>query len=115
MRQTFIAAGIAALILWGSSADAQPITAFADVAGKWTGVGSRGGKTDIEISPTGKFTIESPLGKRDGMAKIEEGILILAYSNNQGQIKFTKTGDVLEGPYVFNNLTGTTRVTRVAK
>jgi hypothetical protein len=112
MRHIVIAAAIAAFI-WGSNAQAQPVTSFAEVAGKWSGVGSRGGKTDITIRPDGTFVTESPLGRTTGMARIEGGILVLPRPDNQGQVKFTRTGDVLEGPYVAGTLTGTTRVTRV--
>jgi hypothetical protein len=114
MQTTFISASVAALIfgIWANDGHAQPVNSFADAAGKWTGVGSRGGKTDLELEPNGKFTLESPLGKQSGMAKIEGGILILPNPNNQGQLKLTRTGDVLEGPYVFGTLTGVTRLTR---
>lgn len=115
MLKAFVAVSVAALMLWGTNAQAQPVTTFADVAGKWSGVGSRGGKTDIAVEPDGKFTMESPFGKSAGMAKIEGGILILPFPSNKGQIKLTKTGDVLEGPYVAGALTGTTRVTRVSR
>jgi hypothetical protein len=112
----FIVASVAALIVGAmGGAQAQPVNAMADVAGKWSGVGSRGGKTDIQIEPNGKFSVESPAGKGEGTAKIEGGSVVLPFANNQGQIKFTKTGDVLEGPYVWGTMTGTVRVTRVGK
>jgi len=113
MFREFFVGGVVALVLAGASAQAQPVTTFAEVAGKWSGVGSRGGKTDITIEPDGKFVTESPLGKTTGVARIEGGLLVLAASNNQSHIKFTRAGDVLEGPYVFGTLTGTTRVSRV--
>lgn len=100
---------------WGGGAVAQPVSTLAEVVGKWIGVGSRGGKTDIEIEPGGKFTVTSPSGRQSGLAKIEDGILVLPFSNNQGQIKFTRTKDSLEGPYVLGSMTGTVRVNRVAK
>ena len=59
----------------------------------------------------GKFTIEAFNGKQAGTGKIDGGILILSFSNNQ--LKLTKTGDVLEGPFVFGTTTGSIRVTRV--
>lgn len=94
---------------------AQPITSLSEVTGDWTGSGSRGGKTDINIQQDGRFTTLSPLGQASGMAKLEDGVLVLPFSNNQGQIKFTRTNDTLEGPYVAGILTGTLKVKRVAK
>jgi hypothetical protein len=112
MRHIVIAAAISAFI-WVSNAQAQPVTTFAEVAGRWSGVGSRGGTTDITIRPDGTFVSESPLGRITGTARIEDGILILPRPENQGQAKLTRTGDVLAGPYTAGTLTGTTRVTRV--
>lgn len=94
---------------------AQPITSLSEVVGDWSGSGSRGLKTDINIQQDGRFTILSPLGPASGMAKLVDGMLVLSYSNNKGQVKFTRTDDVLEGPYVADLLTGTVRVKRVAK
>jgi hypothetical protein len=113
MLRKLFAGGATALLLSGSLVHAQPVTTFAEVAGKWSGVGSRGGKTDITIGADGKFVTESPLGTVTGVARIESGILVLAASNNQSHIKFSRTGDVLEGPYVWGTLSGTTRVTRL--
>ena len=113
MRRIIIVAATAAVTSWAGIPNAQPITSFADVAGKWSGVGSSGGKTDVAIDPNGGFVLESPLGKATGRARIEGGVVVLAFDNNQGQIRFTRTGDVLEGPYVAGTRTGTTRVTRV--
>ncbi len=106
-------AGAAIAALSSSILHAQPVTSFADVAGKWNGVGSRGAKTEVTIEPNGRFVIDSGLGRTTGQARMEDGIVVLSFDNNQGQIRFTRTGDVLEGPYVAGTLTGTTRVTRV--
>jgi hypothetical protein len=110
-----VAASVAALALWTFSVKAEPVTSLADVTGKWSGVGSRGGKTDITIESDGRFVIESPAGRATGMARLEDGILVLPFSNNQGQVRFARTGEALEGPYVIGTLTGTTRVRRTGK
>jgi hypothetical protein len=108
-------AGVILTAAWAGEAVSQPVTTIAEVVGKWSGVGSRGGKTDIEIEPTGRFTSKSPAGMQSGLAKIEDGFLVLPFSSNQGQIKFTRTKDSLEGPYVMGTMTGTVRVERVGK
>lgn len=113
MRRIIIVAATAAVTSWAGIPNAQPITSFADVAGKWSGVGSSGGKTEVAIDPNGRFVLESPLGKATGWARIEGGFVVLAFDNSQGQIRFTRTGDALEGPYVAGARTRTTRVTRV--
>jgi len=117
MRRLFGVVPVAVIVAcaWGSGAEAQPISTVSEVAGKWSGAGARGGKTDIEIEPSGRFQATSPAGTRTGMARIENGTLILPFSDNQGQIKFTRTEGVLEGPYVVGTMTGTVRVQRAAK
>ena len=108
-------AGAILTAAWAGEVVAQPVNTLTEVVGKWSGVGSRGGKTDIEVEPDGRFTVTSPSGKQSGVAKIEDGVLVLPFSNNQGQIKFTRTKNSLEGPYVLGAMTGTVRVERVAK
>ena len=115
MPKTWVVGSAVAFMLWGSSVQAQPVTSFAEVAGKWSGVGSRGAKVDIAIENDGKFVIDVSGRQAPGIAKLDGGVLVLAYANNQGQIRFTRTGDVMEGPYVAGNVTGTTRVTLVGK
>jgi hypothetical protein len=101
---------VLALGTWATGGQAQPVTTFGEVAGKY--VGGSTGQTVIEIAPNGNFTAESPIGKAKGVGRIENGIVILPFSNNQGEMKFTRTGDVLEGPFVAGLRTGTTRVER---
>lgn len=94
---------------------AEPITSISEVVGRWTGKRATGGTTEITIGPTGQFVVTSPLGRSDGTARLVGGVLVLPFSNNQGQIKLSKTNEFLEGPFVAGTITGITRVERVSK
>jgi hypothetical protein len=120
MRRTFIVAAMAALVFGSFGTRAQtpapaPINAFAEVAGKWTGVGSRGQPSYLEIQPNGNFVFDTALGVFTGVASLDGGMLVLPFSDNKGQQKFGKAGDALEGPYVYETRKGTTRMTRKAQ
>jgi hypothetical protein len=91
------------------------ITNFPDVAGKWTGISSRGTRTDVSIGADGTFNVETPVGKDSGKARLTDGGLILPFSDNQGQYKFTRRGDDLEGVVHWRGIDATVTLTRVAK
>lgn len=91
-----------------------PITNFADVAGKWTGTSSRGSKTDVSIGADGSFSIETPAGKDSGKARIADGSLIFSFTDNQGQYKFSRKGDRLEGVVHWRGFDATVTMARVS-
>jgi hypothetical protein len=106
---------VAMLVFAGIPAFAQtPITSFADVAGKWTGTTSRGTKTDISIGADGSFSIESRAGKDSGKARLVDGSLIFSFTDNQGQYKFSRKGDNLEGVAHWRGSDATVTMTRVS-
>lgn len=91
---------------------AQAITSFAEVAGKWTGTSSRGSKTEIEIDQSGKFKLQTPAGKDAGTARLDGGVLILPISDNQGQYKFSKKAETLDGSVQWRGIDATVVLTR---
>ena len=88
------------------------IGSFADVAGKWEGVSSRGTKTMIEVEPNGRFKLEAGAGKDAGMARLQDGVLIIPISDNQGTYKLSRNGDALEGPVHWRGFDATVKLTR---
>lgn len=90
-----------------------PITSFADVAGKWVGVSSRGTKTIIEVESNGRFKLETTVGKDAGMARLDNGVLFIPTSDNQGTYKLSRTGDTLEGPVHWRGIDANVKLTRI--
>jgi len=79
MRRAFLASSVVAFILALSGVQAQtppptPIKSFAEVAGKWDGVGSSGTKVSFEISDKGVFAVSSPVGANKGTATLENAL-----------------------------------------
>jgi len=105
---------VAILVFAGLAALAQtPITSFSDVAGKWTGTTSRGTRTDISIGADGSFSIEARAGKDSGKARLVDGSLVFSFTDNQGQYKFSRNGDKLEGIAHWRGSDATVTMTRV--
>jgi hypothetical protein len=108
-------ASVMALIVGflGGGAGAQtPISGFAEFAGKWSGASDRGTKIALEVDPSGKFKLDTPLGKDSGTAKIDGGVLVIPFSDNQGSYKLSKSGDALIGPAHWRGNNATVRLTR---
>jgi hypothetical protein len=111
-RRSLIAA---ILSLAGMPAFAQtPITNFAEVAGKWSGISSRGTQTDVVIGADGSFGIETKAGKDSGKARLADGGLIFSFTDNQGQYKFLRKGDRLEGVVHWRGVEATVIMARVS-
>ena len=97
----------------GTVAYAQTtIGSFADVAGKWEGASSRGTKTMIEVEPNGRFKLETSVGKDAGLARLQDGVLIIPTSDNQGTYKLSRNGDPLEGPVHWRGFDAVVKLTR---
>jgi hypothetical protein len=86
---------------------------FHRVAGKWVGASSRGTKTTIEIESNGRFKLETTVGKDAGVARLENGVLIIPTSDNQGTYKLFRNGDTLEGPVHWRGIDATVKLTRM--
>lgn len=118
MRRAFLASSLIAFVVVLNGAHAQtslptPIKSFAEVAGKWDGVSSPSGvKVNLEISDKGAFSVISRLGEDKGTATLEDGWLLMRYTNNQGYIKLALIGGALEGPTVWQTRSGTLKFTR---
>jgi hypothetical protein len=104
--------GLLALVFPASVCAQTPVGSFADVAGKWVGASSRGTKTTIEVEPNGRFKLETSVGKDAGLAKLQDGVLIIPTSDNQGQYKLSRNGDTLEGPVHWRGIDATVKLTR---
>jgi hypothetical protein len=118
VRRAFMAACAGALIAGFVSNKAQaqtPITAFADIAGKWKGT-SPDGEAYLDIEPSGKFTSESlKNGKDFGTAKIEGGQAILTFTKRAIRLQLSRKGDALEGSGVFGQQPFNIAYTRVGQ
>jgi hypothetical protein len=118
MRRTFMASCVAAFAITVRGVQAQtpastPIKSFGEVAGKWEGVSSPSGvKVSLEVSDMGAFSVSSRLGEDKGTATIEDGLLLVRYTSNQGYLKLTMISGALEGPAVYQTRTGSIKLTR---
>ncbi|GEP61050.1 hypothetical protein RSO01_82160 [Reyranella soli] len=117
MRRTFLASSLVAFVLALSGVQAQtppptPIKSFAEVAGKWDGVGSSGTKVNFEISDKGVFAVSSPLGQNKGTATLENGLLVVPLISNQGYMRLSMSGGALEGTTMYQTRAGTIKFTR---
>jgi hypothetical protein len=121
MRRVFMAASVAALVaglLMDNAQSQTPGGAFASFAGTWSGTSSFGTAIVLQVEPGGKFKIEGkrpgqPIKESDaGMAKLDGTVLIIPFSNNQGQMRLTKKGEALEGNSVLGANTATLTLTR---
>ena len=104
-----------ALVALSSSASAQTIATFADVAGKWSGISSLVLKMEVEIATNGQFRINVPGGKDVGWSQLVGGVLIVPFSDKQGQYEFKWNGSVLEGQAYWRTIETSVRLTKKAR
>lgn len=73
-----------------------------------------GDKTDVAIGSDGSFSIETRGGKDSGKARLVDGSLIFSFSDNQGQYKFSRKGESLEGVVHWRGIDATVTMARVS-
>jgi len=100
MFRTLIASCVALVIaMCGAQAQAPgatPLKSFAEVAGKWEGLSSPSGvKVALEVNDKGAFSVSSRLGEEKGTATLENGLLLVRYTSNQGYLKLAMIGGAL--------------------
>jgi hypothetical protein len=105
MRWSRVALMAVLLSGWCSIAPGQvPITNFDDVAGQWAGHASRH-RVTLAIDPGGKFIARSLLGSESGMAKLQDGTLVIPLVEHQGILRLLLQGQELKGAGVLNGKT----------
>jgi hypothetical protein len=117
MRRAFLASSVVASVFALNCVQAQtppptPIKSFAEVAGKWDGVGSSGTKVNFEISDKGVFAVSSPVGANKGTATLENGLLVVPLVSSQGYMRLSMVGGALEGSTMYQTRAGTIKFTR---
>lgn len=96
-------ASLALAVAAASNAFAADLS-YADIAGKWSGINSRGVRIDLAIDATGKFSMNSPQASSSGVsgqAVIQKDDILLAFNN--GKMNLKKVGKQLKGQLSFLN------------
>ena len=98
MRRRALVRGLVgvAVVTIGSAALAQS-PGFGDFAGKWEGVSANGVKLDLDVEPTGKYSVSTSRGSDSGTAKMEAGQAVFPFTKNPGNIKLARKGESLDG------------------
>jgi hypothetical protein len=70
------------------------------------------GQRPLEVEANGRFRLEVPVGTDAGVARLENGVLIVPISDNQGSYRLTRNGESLEGPVYWRGIDATVKLAR---
>ena len=89
------------------------ITSFNDIAGKWAGHANTHNVT-LEIDASGRFTAKYAFGGESGVAKLEDGAVVIPLPEHRGTLQLAWDGNTLKGPGQIDGKTWAVSLARAA-
>jgi len=89
------------------------ITSFNDIAGKWAGHANTHNVT-LEIDANGRFTAKYAFGRESGVAKLEDGAVVIPLPEHRGTLQLAWDGNTLKGPAQIDGKTWAVSLARAA-